>query len=173
MVESLYALENFVTVANKFIENGNYRGIGKGINIESITGFNCMEQLITSEWGQQLDEIVIGRSDLAASCHQTVDSPEIMVMARKICDTAKANGKRVSLGGQITSSNIENVVEHINPTQIHTRMLIIDPKKMSDKSACIKNALKMEVFLMNLMKIRLEEQKQCLSCRIDDVMKRI
>ena len=130
MVESLYALGNFVTVVKEIVGDGNGGRIGKGINIESISGFNCMEELITGEWGKELNEIVIGRSDLAASCRKTVDSPEIMEMARKVCETAKANGKRVSLGGQITTSNIENIVEYIQPNQIHTRMLILDPERM-------------------------------------------
>jgi hypothetical protein len=123
MIESAYGLKNFI---NTIDEMDKQKSASLAVNIETITAYNNLEGIIRSPHFTRLDQITVGRSDLAASMNRDVDDEKVMTYSKEIIDQIKFYGKMSSVGGKINPVNAKLVKENLNPDCINTRHMVIN-----------------------------------------------
>ncbi|HOJ49815.1 MAG TPA: aldolase/citrate lyase family protein [Spirochaetota bacterium] len=170
MIESPYALENFIT-SSKEVENYYNKKILKAINFETITCYKYINEIFSSKFFADISSITIGRTDLAGSMGEEVDSDEVINVTKDIVKRSKEHGKKTSVGGKIKIGNIEKIAKVIMPDMINTRHIIID---VSYKPAALKEALvESLLFEIELYKIFSKYgKKEFYKARIEDTLKR-
>jgi hypothetical protein len=133
MIESEYALKNFILTLKSLIQTANYEKLYKSINLETITGYRNILEILDSEFFQELDNVTAARSDLSASMNLNPDDPEVMRVTTQIIKMAKERGKKTSVGGTITKANFFKIAETVKPDQINSRHIMVDVKGVLEK----------------------------------------
>lgn len=134
MIESEYALKNFINTLKNLIPQANYEKVYKSINLETITGYRNILEIADSKFFNELDNITAARSDLSASMDLEPDSPEVMRVTTQIIKVAKERGKRTSVGGTITKNNFFQIAEIVKPDQINSRHVMVDVGKVLENN---------------------------------------
>ena len=132
MVESRFAASKFLSFINKNIIN---KKLNLTINIESK---NAIENIyeIYSTIKNQINDITIGRTDLAASYFNKNIFPNSNFITKKIIEISKVFKKdkiRVAVGGSIDKTTIklysQNSLIKKSVDKIETRKVILSTKK--------------------------------------------
>ncbi len=150
MVESVYGLRRFIE-ATEAIFGDNVR---RAFNMETVTAYNSLDELLSSPWARKLDFLNIGRSDLAGSLDEDVDSDR---MTTVVCDAIRrshAAGLQVHVGGTVTVNTLKPVIEHIDFEGIHTRWLIFDMPGREATEDVVQRGLSFEVQMLRLLAAR-------------------
>lgn len=143
MVESAYALENFITTLQE-LTGSTYPIIKKGINLETITACCNLESLIGSPFFQDLDQVTLARSDFSKSMGLDADDRQVYSMMETMASRVRSTGKLIIVGGSINPKNSVEIVKRIAPDRIDTRMFIIDAKDEGRIWAGVKKCLILE-----------------------------
>lgn len=171
MIESPYGLKNFIGAVSD-MESYYSKTILKAMNTETITTYQNLDEIYSSDAFKKLHSITVGRSDLAGSMNQGVDDPEVMKVTQDIVKKAQKQGKMASVGGKITVKNIESVKQSIAPDLINTRHIVFDAKKEVDLNQGLKEGLLLEIELYKAFKKIYPKKKQAYENRIQDTLKR-
>lgn len=132
MIESAYALKNFISTLKNMVPPAQYEKLGKSINLETITGYRNILEIADSKAFEELSNVTAARSDLSASMEMSPDDPEVMRVTCRIIQVAKERGKKTSVGGTITKANFFMIAESAEPHHINSRHVIVDVKKVLD-----------------------------------------
>lgn len=150
MVESAYSLKNFVDTIDELNKN---RMANLAVNIETITAYGNLESIIRSPYFLRIDQITVGRSDLAGSMNRDVDDDKVMSYAKDIVDQGRYYEKMTSVGGKINPINAVHVKDYVSPDCVNTRHLVISCDSY-DIAADVEAALSWEKkFYQYLIKI--------------------
>lgn len=154
MIESPYALLNF-TRAVKDIQAGiprakNWR---VAINIETITAAENFPVMLEARAALELDQITVGRGDLAGSMNLTVDDPEVSRVTRKIIRQARLNGLRTSVGGGLLPAAAAGIWRELEPDTINSRHMVLVPPS-TDPFTQVQAALEWETELYQWLETR-------------------
>lgn len=131
MVESEYALKNFITTLKNLISPADYANLKKSINLETIVGYRNIMDIADSKEFEELSDITAARSDLSASMNSKPDDPEVMRVTSQIVKISKDRGKRTCVGGTITKYNFSVIADTIAPDYINSRHIVVDVKALS------------------------------------------
>lgn len=134
MIESEYALKNFINTLKNLIPQASYEKIFKSINLETITGYRNILEIADSKYFNELDNVTAARSDLSASMDLDPDSQEVMRVTAQIIKVAKERGKKTSVGGTITTNNFFQIAEQAKPDQINSRHIMVDVAKVLESN---------------------------------------
>jgi len=150
MIESEYALFNFIR-ALKDIVGEDFKQVFPfiGINIESITGYENIDKILSSPYINNIDQITVGRTDMASSLNCDIDNQKITDISRIITKKAKDKNLLVSVGGTITPNNAQKIVHNINPDKVNIRTVVIYLKDCKDIKISIKESLNFELLLLD------------------------
>lgn len=140
MIESAYAMKNFVDTIDELNKN---RMANLAINIETITSYGNLESIIRSPYFLRIDQITVGRGDLAGSMNRDVDDEKVMNYTKDIIEQAKFYEKMTSVGGKINPINAIRVQEYVMPDCINTRHMMVSTES-EDIAADIEAALNWE-----------------------------
>ncbi len=130
MIESEYALKNFIATLKNLISPADYPKLYKSINLETIPGYRNILEIADSKSFLDLDNVTAARSDLSASMDLSPDDAEVMRVTTQIIKVAKDRGKKTSVGGMITKSNFFAIAEQACPDQINSRHVLVDVKEV-------------------------------------------
>ncbi|MBL8019077.1 MAG: aldolase [Leptospirales bacterium] len=133
MIESVYALEKFIESMKDVLSPAAYRRIEKGINLETVTAFNRMSDILSSEGAQELVQVTAARTDLSGSLRVPADHEIIFDLCSHIVARSKEYGLRTSVGGAIKSATIERIVSEIEPDTVNTRHMVMDANLLASK----------------------------------------
>lgn len=103
MVETAYALQKYLLAIETVFRQK--RGVTFSVNLETITAFKNLDEMLSLPGITALDGIVIGRSDLAGSMGlspKDVEGEIILHLARTMAEKAKEVGLQVAIGGGIS-----------------------------------------------------------------------
>ncbi|MEM5782518.1 MAG: aldolase/citrate lyase family protein [Candidatus Aenigmatarchaeota archaeon] len=173
MVETVYALENYVKALKDIIDEERLKSILKAINIETVNAYNQLDSMLKSPAIKEIQQITIGRDDLSKSLGKNVDDPEVIEVTKKITEKAHANGLIVSVGGGITPSNAELIAKEVKPDKINTRNVVFSLKDCPNLKEALKKALEFEIALMRNEAEKLSKKLEALEKRIKVLEKRI
>ncbi len=122
MIESKYALNKFIETVRKVYSEDEK--INLYINIETITGFKAIDEIINDKDFNYIKGIVFGRNDLAESMGiGNVEDSRIFEIAEEI--SKKIKDKEFVIGGKITEKSLP-FIKKLPITRFETRKVILD-----------------------------------------------
>lgn len=166
MLESEYSFQNFVIAFNELIKNKKMRF---SINIETITAVKNLDKIIQNENFKNIYSVVIGRTDLAASIRQDVDSAKVYNLCREIIKKVKSFNPAIpiSIGGKIKSINIDKILNELHPDLINTRNIVANSVSLKNELN-INELLDFEIEFYELFKEISHYKKELYIKRIED-----
>jgi len=161
MIESVYALHNFVQTIENLSPLYPKYPLRLAANIESFEAVNRFDDMLASSSMQKLSQITIGRTDLSNSMHLTVDDDEVFASASKVVKKSLNRGLITSLGGKITLQNIGKVATQIPVNRVNTRHIVFEnsSKFQRDPKAFLYRGLTFEQKLYGVMAKLFPEKK--------------
>ena len=122
MIESKYALNKFIETVRKVYSEDEE--INLYINIETITGFKAINEIINDKDFCYVKGVVLGRNDLAESMGiNDVEDNRIFEIAEEI--SKKIKDKEFVIGGKITEKSL-SFIKKLPITKFETRKIILD-----------------------------------------------
>jgi len=130
MVETPYALKKYIEVKNKIYTKDQQEYTDFLFNLETITSFNCMSDLVRvakSKDGAQ--GVVFGRVDFSGSLglpRSDIDSDSITKYVVAAAEACKANDLEFVVGGAVAISSLPELrkVHKVHLTRFETRKVI-------------------------------------------------
>lgn len=107
MIESRFALEKFLVMADTVFPGEEQADTKFFINIETLEGHRQIGEILCAENLNLLSGIVLGRTDLRSALKASdIDGPEMLEAARGIFRAAKEKSVRCIVGGGITEKTV-------------------------------------------------------------------
>ena len=134
MIESPYALKKYINATKLAFPEEERDEINFYINIETISGYNCAEEILKSKEAEDLDGIVLGRADMTGSMglpREEVNSNLIFDMANKLVTLTNKYNKKLIIGGEVSALSLP-FFRKLPENSLHkfeTRKIIFDAKK--------------------------------------------
>ncbi len=128
MIESPFALEKFMESIKDLVSSEQEKKIKLGINIETLTGLNQLDAILTHPLSQKLDQVTAARSDLSASMKLEVEHPDVTRACALISARAQDHDIQTSIGGKIDPFNIQDIIKIVSPNTINSRHAVMDVK---------------------------------------------
>lgn len=175
MIESEYAFKNFITSLKNVVSPIYYKNIRKAINLETITGYRNLLEILDNAFTSELDQITAARSDLSSSMNLNPDDKEVTRITRNIVSLAKSKNIKTGVGGTITKMNFDMIREEIQPDFINSRHIMVDVSKMGKISGeeMAESMLSMEMELYEIFAKAFPEKAFYYKNRIETNRERI
>ena len=109
MVETPYATSKFTNAIQTFIPPDNREDIEFAVNIETITAYKNIDEILNVNGIDLLSSITVGRSDFTSSMgldNDSLNRKEMFEMCSDIFKKAKARGLKTTIGGKILVDSI-------------------------------------------------------------------
>lgn len=179
MAETAFAVSKFLNAIDVFVAEDNRRDIDFAINIETITAYQNLDEILALNNIDLLHGITIGRGDLVESMHykrSEVDRDEILDISKSIASRVKGKGLKLAVGGSITGKSDVFIRTLINAgllDKFETRKIAFDTTECNDIVAGIEQALNFELLWLKSKRryyhrIKIEDEH-----RIDALEKRL
>lgn len=156
MIESSYALKKFVKLATPLFLGHKDKNIKLFANIETITGYMNLDEILSTNEANLLTGIVLGRSDMAYSLGlkcSDVNSDKIFQIADTISEKTKNYNKNLIIGGAVSKTSIEFLKQILtrNLAGFETRKILFDASLLhkSNIETGLKKALEFEILWLN------------------------
>lgn len=110
MIETPYSLKKFVEAKNVVYPADEGHDTRFIINIETITGYKNLFEMMRQEEAKQIDGITLGRVDFSGSLgkdRKYCNSPEMLTIAQQIAEIARMYNKKFCLGGAISGDALD------------------------------------------------------------------
>ncbi len=147
MIESPYALKNFVTTLNELKEQHNKQCYA-GINIETITAYMQLDAILNSPYIQYITQITAARTDLSGSMELDPDHTRVIEICKEIINSVKKKNIQTSVGGAIHPKIIKTLIVELNSDFINTRHMVIEVKSLKqDPEKILRKHLNSEILL--------------------------
>lgn len=132
MIETSYAMKKYINAIHYVFSEEDRKKHKFLINIETITGFNNFNNIITSENFNEIDGIVLGRGDMTASMglsKDNINSTPILNIAKIISETLMTTNKDYIIGGGVSDLSIPFFKQLPYLKKFETRKVIFDATK--------------------------------------------
>lgn|SRR5574344_2156444 len=153
MIESDYALDKFYSNVSEIY--GSTKDVKLFFNLETITGFKNIDEILNFKYIEKLDGLVFGRNDFCSSLKHDAgfaDSAEIFKYAQNVLGKTENKDIKFILGGNITSKSVDFMkkLKGENFTNFETRKIIFDKKILeNDINTALNLALEFEILWLN------------------------
>lgn len=110
MIETGYALYKYENLIDKMIPHDNAEDIEFFFNMETITGYQNLDDMMATPLLKFIQGCTIGRVDLAGSMgkdRSAVDSDEFYQICRNTFKKTRAQGLKNGLGGAVSDKSID------------------------------------------------------------------
>lgn len=152
MIESAYAMQKFVLAAKKIYTQDELLHTKLMINIETVSGYKCLEEIFNTAEADALYGIVLGRSDFSGSLKKDksfVNSDVMYEYASNMADLCVKYDKKFYVGGNLTNSSVEffkRLSQH-KLDGFETRNIIFSGEEIKDRQLdkAISKALQFEL----------------------------
>lgn len=132
MAETKFAVSKFVNAIDIFVAEDNREDIEFAFNVETITAYNNIDNILSLENINLLSGVTIGRVDFTASMEKDrnfADSDEMLEYCAKIFQKSRAKGLKCGLGGAISTNSSEFIKSLVSQNLIdkyETRKIVYD-----------------------------------------------
>ena len=162
MIETEYAMQKFVQ-ATKFVFPDEERSnVNFLINVETITGYNNFDKMLTSPNFKDLSGCVLGRVDMTGSLglsREDINSNEIFEIAKSMSKKMLNSNKIMVIGGGVSAYSLPFFSKLPYLTKFETRKVIFDAQKALKDSNADKGILKAVGFELMWLKNKREFYK--------------
>ncbi|MBL4889579.1 MAG: hypothetical protein JKX97_06125 [Candidatus Lindowbacteria bacterium] len=172
MVESSYAMRDFINSVHEVLQNGSkkqsLKGWHIGVNIETSGAYKNLGGILAED-ADILKQVTVGRSDLSKSMGSSVDDPRVLSAAKSIVRKARKKGYFTSIGGGIVPSNVDKVIKSGRSHAVNTRNFGFKVPKKGSLRLAIRDALLVEMMICSLEgTTAAASRKDALSARMSD-----
>ncbi len=142
MAETAFAVSKFTNAIQEFVPEDNREDIEFAINIETITAYNNLDEILSAKGLENIQGVTIGRVDFSGSMdadRQFANSDKMLEMCTDIFQKSRNKGLMCGLGGAISSDSIDfikSLTEQKLIDKYETRKVVFsaesifkDPKK--------------------------------------------
>lgn len=140
MIETPFAMEKFARIADN---KAKYY-----INIETITGYKNLNEIISSACFNKMSGIVFGRCDMTSSLGLTksdCNSDIILEIADTISKKMKKEGKNFIIGGGMSPKSVDFLRKMPYISNFETRKVVFNGQINETTPAAIEKALRFEI----------------------------
>lgn len=134
MVESVYALTNFVETAHELIRD-SAKEAKLAINLETALAIHNLDAMIASQAFAALTQVTIGRGDLSKSMNLSVDDEEVLTTTRGALARLNRQKKLTSVGGGLSVHNIGSMAELLPSARFNTRHMVFENSEIFARDA--------------------------------------
>ena len=147
MIETAYALKKYVNATKYVFPKEEWNDVKFLINIETITGFNNLNEIIQTKEFEDIDGITLGRVDMTGSMgmsREDINSDVIFDIAQKIAMKTKEYNKQLAIGGGVSAYSLPffKKLPQNSLTKYETRKVIFDAQKALQSENADKGILK-------------------------------
>lgn len=180
MIETPYALKKFVDALNSEFNDFKSDKPEFFINIETITGYENLDKILSSNAATYIDGVVVGRSDMARSLGlqcKDANGDEVKNITGDISSKVSKYGKKLVIGGNISKSTIDKIsFLPVNSLYgIETRKILFSSNVLSDKQIFkegLKKAIEFEILWLEDVRVSFMGTNKRISERISMLKKR-
>jgi len=169
MAETKFAVSKFIDGIKNFVAIDNQEAIDFAINIETITAYNNIDDILSCHDISVLSGITIGRVDFIASMGKDrgfANSQEMLQYCMNIFTKCRENNLKCALGGAISTESgsfIEKLVERDLVDKFETRKIVYDKSALNNIQYGILQGVEFELLWLKSKeryyhKIKLEDQ---------------
>ncbi|HCJ67566.1 MAG TPA: citrate lyase beta subunit [Elusimicrobia bacterium] len=151
MAETAFAASKFLNAIDTFIAEDNRKDIEFAINIETITAYRNIDEILKLKKLNLLNSITIGRVDFAASMNKDrsfVNSDEMFKYCTEIFKKAREKGLKTALGGAISLDSItfiQNLVSQNLIDKYETRKIVYKKEAIKNIAEGLGEGIKFEL----------------------------
>lgn len=141
MIETAYAMKKYIQATKLAFAKEERDEINFYINVETITGFKNIDEMLKLEEAKDLAGIVLGRVDMTGSMdmsREEINSDEIFKIANVIAIKALEHNKKMVIGGGVSAHSIPffKKLPKNSLYKFETRKIIFDAQKaLADENA--------------------------------------
>lgn len=134
MIESPYAMKKYIKIIKSVFSENDRKDLDVLINIETITGYTNLDEMLQQEEAYDLTGIVLGRADMTGSMGLTrddINSKENLEIANNLALKTSKYNKKFIIGGGVSARSIKFFRE-LPKSLLHkfeTRKIIFDAQK--------------------------------------------
>ena len=159
MIETPYALKKYVQATKFVFPEEERKDIKFLINIETITGFANLKEMIASPAFAEIGGIVLGRVDMTGSMGLTredINSDKILEIAKSLSSSMQSVNKDMVIGGGVSAHSLPFFKELPYLSRFETRKIIFDAKSALNDQHADKGILKAVGFELMWLKNKRE-----------------
>ena len=151
MAETAFATSKFLNAIDTFVPADNQKDIEFAINIETITAYHNIEEILSLDKINLLSSITVGRVDFTASLgadRSFANSNEMLKYCTEIFQKTKEKGLKTTLGGAISVDSvpfIESLVSKNLLNKFETRKLVYHKSAIKNISEGLPAGIKFEL----------------------------
>ena len=151
MAETAFATSKFLNAIDTFVPEDNQKDIEFAINIETITAYNNLDEMLSLDKINLLSSITVGRVDFTGSLgadRKFSNSDKMFEYCTKIFQKAKNKGLKTALGGAISpeaTSFIKKLVSKNLIDKFETRKLVYHKSAIENISEGLPLGVKFEL----------------------------
>lgn len=171
MAETAFATSKFLDAIDTFVPEDNQKDIEFAINVETITAYNNIDEILSLDKIKLLSSITIGRVDFTASLgadRSFANTDEMLKYCTEIYQKARAKGLRTALGGAISvaaSDFINHMVSNGLIDKFETRKLVFKKEAVHNLSEALLSGVAFELLWLKSKRryyhrIRNEDEKR-------------
>lgn len=145
MVETSYAMKKYVNAKNLVFSKEEQSQMKFMVNIETITGFNNLKDMVSSQDFSEIDGCILGRLDMTGSLgipREDINTPMILDIAQKMSNEISKYNKYFGIGGEVSTESLSFFKQVPYLSQYETRKIIFDATKSLNNSNVHKGILK-------------------------------
>ncbi len=110
MAETAFAVSKFTALVGDLVAEDNRKEIEFAINIETITAYNNLDEILAIKDLSNIQGVTVGRVDFTSSMggdRSFADSEEMLEMCTDIFSKSRDKGLKCGLGGAVSSDSID------------------------------------------------------------------
>ena len=180
MIETSYSLKKYIDSAMKIYPEDEMDDTKFMANIETITGFQNIESMLSLPKINKIYGFVLGRTDFTGSLGESksyVNSDAMFKIASEIAVICKRANKHLFIGGNVNSDSIDffRRLSEIHLDGLETRNVIFGAEllKTKDVNLAIEKALNFESLWLQAKNRNYETILNEDKCRIEDIQSRL
>lgn len=159
MVESPFGIHKFVTAMRKYAGEEVMSHLLLSVNLESVTAYRQIDDILSAPEIKAIDQIVIGSSDLARSVAKPNNDPTFVAMVTDMAQKSKRAGKIVRIGGMMSllrnnQAMLKQLLEETKADKVNTSNICFSVKKTPDLREAYLKALHFEKTVLTFWSIR-------------------
>jgi len=171
MAETAYALSKFLNAIDTFVPPDNQKDIEFAANIETITAYHNIEEILNLDEIDLLSSITIGRVDFTGSMgaeRSFANSDEMLKICTDIFQKAKQKGLKTAMGGEI-SPKAESFIRNLTSKELldkyETRKLVYHESALETITEGLSAGIKFELLWLKSKRryyhrVRNEDEKR-------------
>ena len=159
MIETPYAMKKYVKATRFVFPDDERCDINFLINVETITGFNNLDDIVSADEFSEIGGIVLGRVDMTGSMGLTredINSDEIFSIANIISEKIMKVDKDLVIGGGVSAHSLPFFKKLPYLSRFETRKIIFDARSALNDANADKGILKAVGFELMWLKNKRE-----------------